>query len=260
MRLLSRSKSLAIAMAGLSLALTGGCGGGGGAAVTTADRSSGTLTLALTFPASGRSAKLKPTGKSAAHTRAYAGNIPLGTQLVKLVVTDTLTHAVLASKDVKGPTSTGQLPVLVNVTIPAIPAGTVTVTATAYPDAAAAKFPIAVGSVTGIVQPLATTNLTVLMALKISTLTLSPTSATITTFTGSNTVTLQARAQDASENTLVVPLIWTTSDPGVASLSTNPTDPTQVTITGVAPGTSTITVNEPNSGFTGTSAITVIPD
>jgi hypothetical protein len=245
---------------GLVVLLSAGCGGGGGTANVTAsnsDRSNGALTLNLTFPAYNRAAKTPKT--LSAHTRGFAGNIPIGTQLVKLTVTNTTTNTLLASRSVNAPIVNGGLPSLVTINFAAIPAGPVTVTATAFPDLAGQLNAIATGSVSGTVQPLATTDLTVSMGLTLSSLTINPPSADLiappTSAQGS--VVLNAVVVNAANKPLVLPIQWTTSDPGVASLTVSPSNPAQVTINSVAVGTSTITVYEPNSGLTATSIITV---
>ena len=256
----TRSNFLVGIVCSLAAVLLAGCGSGGGSSVTgtAVDRSAGTLALNLTFPGTGKAVK---SNTRAAHTRAYAGNIPVGTQLVKLVVTDALTNAVLASKDVNGPTSTGQLPSLITVNFPALPVGQVKVTATAFPDAAAALQPIATGSVTATIQSLTTTNVTLNMALTLSSIKITPATVSLTDVTGpTHSATLKATVVNAANQSLVLPLYWTDGDPGIFSLTVSPTDPTQVTVTGIAGGTGTVTLYEPNSGTTTTATITVVPD
>ena len=246
----------------LCLAMLAGCssGGGTGQPVAAVDKSAGTVELKLTFPALGRIASVPKT--PGAKTRAFGGNIPLGTKVVKLVVTNTATGAIVASRDVAGPTvaTTGNLPSLVTVNFPAIPAGSYKVDATAFPDSRATLHAIATGSATATVQPLVTTNVIVPMSLTLSSLTIDKPTALIYTDIAPRTVVLTAIAVNATGGDLVLPLYWTTSDPGVASLSVSTTDPAQVTITGVANGTSTITVYEPNSETVATSVITVSSD
>jgi len=255
-----RRNTLIGSACGLVVLLSAGCGGGGGTAsvpTSSTDRSNGTLALKLTFPAYNRAAKTPKT--VSAQTRSFAGNIPIGTQLVKLTVTNTTNNTLLASRSVNAPIVNGGLPSLVTINFAAIPAGPVTVTATAFPDSAGQLNAIATGSAAGTVQPLTTTDLTVSMALTLSSVTINPPSADLIAPPSSSgtSVVLNAVVVDAANKPLVLPIQWTTSDPGVATLTISSSNPAQVTINAVAPGTSTITVYEPNSGLTATSLITV---
>jgi hypothetical protein len=239
----------------LAAPLLGGCGGGSGppALGSSADGGGrGTLALTMNFQAS-RAAKPR------AGTRAFGGFIPIGTRAVVVAVTNSTTGAALApSQLIAAPLSgPGAIPTVVPVEFTGLPVGPVTVTATAYPDAAVQGVPIATGMASGHIVASSKTNLSVTFTLTLSKLTASPASVTVDPFTTGaiHTAQVTATVADASGRALVLPIYWLSQDPGVAQVTFDPDSPGTATITAVAEGRTVVTLVEPNSGMTAAVAV-----
>ncbi|HLJ57507.1 MAG TPA: hypothetical protein VKT77_20890 [Chthonomonadaceae bacterium] len=223
--------------AGLAIPLAAGCGSGGAGA---GGGGRGALTLTLNLQAA--RAATQP-----ARSRTAGGFIPLGTKAVSVSVTDSAGALLAPTQLVTAPfTQQNQTPPIINVTFPNLPAGGVTVQASAFPDAAGQQPPIAAGSGSTTVPSGGTANLVVPVQLTLETLTVNPMQVGIAPGGGMANVT--AQALDAQGRPLQYPLTWLSEDPGIASVSFNPANPTSATVNGVSEGSTNVTVIEPNSG------------
>lgn len=240
--------------AGLALPLFGGCGGGSGSAATGtgADAGNGTRgTLALTMNFQASRAAGTP-----GRTRAFNGFIPIGTRAVLVQVFDPDSGAEIApSQLVTAPLARAGLPaIVVSVQFMSLRVGPVRVRATAFPDAAGKKTPIASGSATGQIAASTTTNLAVNFSLTLAKLAATPANVSVSDISTqqSNIATVTATIVDSANRALQLPVFWLSRDPGIATVGFDVSNPTVATVTGIAFGATLITVVEPNSGMTAT--------
>jgi hypothetical protein len=244
----------AFALIGLGIALNGGCGGSGsGSASALTDATRGALTLKVTFP---------PTRAVTAKqkTRAFAGNIPLGSRSIQVTLTNPTTGLQAAPpRLVAAPTTTsGTLPAQITIQYALLPPGPIRADATVFPDSTGEEHPLATGSVSGQILPQSTTRLTVNFTLTLAHFSVAPVRVILTPIPGpGHTTTLTASATDESDRLLRYPLFWLSRDPGIANVTFDPNSPETATVTGVAEGATVITVVEPNSGMTATVDVTV---
>ena len=212
-----------------TFALTG-CGGGS----TTSPAATGRLTLSVTWPK-----------KSATSTTRL---IPIGSQSIVAVVTrgsQTLgTQIIVGADGAPGPST---------VTFTGLPAGTVTLTASAYPTQQGTGVAMATGSQPATIFSGQNTNVSVTMASTIDHVTITPVNPTVAV---GSFVSLTMNAFDAQGNMVLAALTadFVSVNTGTATVATggNPS-----VIKGIATGTSLITVTERESGKTASTTVTV---
>lgn len=236
--------------AGLALPLFAGCGSGStgaGGTENAANGTRGTLNLTLNIPPA-------RTAGTPAKSRAFGGYIPLGTQSVMVTVKTGATGTVLATAlrvtDQSVGTNTSQGFLVLGFSD--LPVGQVFVQAQALPDREGKLPPLATAEATTQITAGTTTNITMPLALTLTTFTVSPPVVTISPVqTAQNhTAILTATVRDAMNRDLQLPVYWVSENPGVAQVAFDPNNPTTATITGVSAGTTNVTVVEPNSGMT----------
>jgi hypothetical protein len=256
--------------AGIAL---GGCGSGDSTlppvgsqvADQTPGPTRGSLEFHVVFPAK-RSVAKAPAPTRANGPGGYDGSIPLGSNSVKISVSDPTTGTLLLPARV---VSRSDRPNGVNGTITVgfalLPVGPIKVDVAAYPSRDATGNALAIGTTTAQIVANATMPATVLMALTVTKLVVGPPSQTIHTQTtgGPTSVTIDGQAQDAQGNALVYPLTYSSDNTGIADVTAVSADFMHATVTGQqtpeVPMTVTITVMEPNSGLTGTANVIVEP-
>lgn len=218
--------SLALALVVVPVAMVG-CGGSSGSSAV-ASKSKGGATLKITWPTS--TAKLIPAASSSIVVSFLSGSTVVATKTV--------------DKPTSGSTTT--------VSFTGLPAGSLTLTATAYPNSGGTGTAQATASQTVAITGGSTASLAITMASTIASLTMSPTSASVA---AGSTTTVTATPVDSTGATVLVgtsTLTYASSNTAVATVNA-----TTGVVTGVATGTATITATESESGKTATSAITV---
>lgn len=205
-----------------------GCGGGATTAPAT-----GRLTLSVIWP---KPTRLIPYGAQSVRAVLTSGQLTLGSQLI-----------------VGGD---GPPPSPSTVTFDNVPAGPVTLTASAYPKADGSGVAMATGAQPVTIVSGQTATVSVTMASTIDHVTLTPVNPTI--FLGAfSSVTLNAF--DAAGNMVLIPrpLNIVSSNPAIVSIVTggNPT-----TVKGIALGASILTVTDGDTGKTANTTVTVVGD
>lgn len=218
---------------GSILAGCGGAGSGSGPAAkagaaasgTTAATGSARATVHITWP--------KPTTAGSARSRL----IPAASTAVKIAITNGATPVV--SHVISAPDT--------SYSFGALPVGSLTVTASAYPDASASGVAQAVGTGTLVTQAGQTAALTVTMDSTVDHLAITPTSASVSVGTTKTlNVTAYDTASEAADHIVLVSpsnLQWRSDNPTIAKV-----DKTTGVVTGVAVGSVQITVTEKESG------------
>ena len=212
------------------------------------------------IPGSGSQASASSLGALALSVQFPQGvsrqqGVPLGAAVVKVRVVDPTSGNDLAQPQIVGAPTTGTS---ATVTFQNIRAGAVRVIATAHPDQNAAQPPLASGQVDTTVTAGSTTQVTVPIASTINTVTVSPTTLSLTVGGASPSGVLTASVTDASNTALTgAPLTWSSSNSTVATVTQSATNPAQATVAAVAPGTATIEVREFNTGKTADATVTV---
>jgi hypothetical protein len=255
-------RNFCVALAAVALPALAGCGGGGSnlSSASAQDATRGAVTFNLQFAAS----PLSSSGRAApVHTRnkfgppplpAFAGNIPYGTNSVRVVVTDPNTGAELApARLVLKPATTSGVAPLLTVQYHALRVGPVKVDVSALPNHDGTGNALAVGSVTGQIVAQTTTTLTAPMTLTINHITVSPDSHSFNPDATSGDLT--ASALDSNGQPLEYILQFVSADPDIVSVF--PTgDSTAQVFAGRARGTTEVLVYEPNSGISTTVPVT----
>lgn len=177
--------------------------------------------------------------------QANARLIPAAALSIKLVLSDTsgFTTNRVVDRPATGNTS--------SVTFTNLPVGALTITATAYPQQAAAGTPLSTGTV-----PLTTlagqqVSVTLNMASTIDHIDITSTSLTTPT---NGTLQLTATPKDASSNAVLVAagnITWASNTPGVATVDSTGK------VTGIHPGTASITATESESQKNASVTVTV---
>ncbi len=223
-------------IASLGLALIGGCGGGDSPI------------------------NILPVNQPALTTDSPQGtlsNIPQGTKSVLLTVRNTLTGAVVDSKLLPVASVSGVASSL-SAKFPALPTGTFQTTAVAFSDSAGTDNPIASGAITTQITVGKVTTLDVPLALTLSKVAVNTTVLNVSPYTNqTHTATVTATLTDSQNRSLKYPVTWNSSHPEIATVAFDPNSPYVATVTGIAEGTSTVTLVEPNSGMTSVVAVTV---
>jgi len=229
---------------------TYGCGGSGPSGPGAAPVGAGSLALTVQFPPASRSASW-----SSGRQQPITG-IPEGAAAVRVEILDPATNSSLAASQLVTAPAIGAS---TSVQFTGIRAGPVLVRVSAYPDAAAVQPPIGLGTATATVQANQTTNVTVPVLSTAASITVSPSPVTIGPAGSANaTATLTATVMDSQNNTLAgYPLVWSSGNTMVATVSPNPSNPNTATVQGVQTGTATIQVRERNSGLTANVTVTV---
>lgn len=192
----------------------------------------------------------------------YTGTIPVGTLAVKVSVLDsfngTQTRIVTAPVATSPGTTNGNtnggipglppggvssVPPAVTLTFASVPAGPVTVTAVAYPDAAAAQNPLANASGTGTIVPLQTTNLKIPFVLTLDHITINPPALNVNF---GPRITVTATAFNAQNQPVAFPLVFSVDQPSIINVSGTNT-PGQVTLARFRGGAANLVVTEVNS-------------
>ncbi len=194
-----------------------GCGGGGGGNGTQSNGQTGALTLNIVWPNRSRL-------------------IPLASNSIKVDISQN--NTVVATQTIARPAT--------QVTFQQLPAGSYTVTATAFPTNNGSGVGQALGSSTATVSVGTTSTTTVTMASTIDHIVISPTNPTILP---GQTVQFTATAKDINNNTVVTlaqtdpntTFSWKSADTTIATV-----DKTGLT-TGVKGGVVAITVTETES-------------
>ncbi|HET6382048.1 MAG TPA: kelch repeat-containing protein [Armatimonadota bacterium] len=259
MRQLVRASALAFVAAA---ALVCGCGGGGPSTPGTSG-GQGRVVLTIQFP---------PVPTRFLGT----GGIPIGTNAVKVSITDPTSGADLAQPQLvprSGSSSTA------TVTFPLIRTGAIQVTATAYADTAGTQ-PLGMGQVSGVVTAGGTTTLDLPLTLgPIASLVITPTSLQLIAAPGGtgavrsrggvtrqsvvggvSSATIHAEVLDSStppNQLLGFPISWTSSDTTVATVTPSGADSSDAVVQAVGFGTAVITATELNTGKSATITVSV---
>lgn len=256
-------KCLAPGALALFVLLVAGCGGGGSGvapALSAADTSRGAASVSLQFAGApaGRKAMLTRQASGApGHTRAFAGNIPFGARSVRVTVTNPSTGAELAPpRIVISPSTIDGLKPLVTVQYASLPVGPVRVDVAAFPNHDGSGNALATGSASGQVSALQTTTLSAPMVMTITRLTVNPTQIVLQ-LDSSNTGTLTVTGVNASGQPLDLPYMFVSADPDIAEVMVSTQDNTTATILPRRPGTTQVTVYEPNSELTATARVLI---
>lgn len=213
----------ALPLLGATVALTG-CGGA--SSLSTAATTTGRATLAITWP---ETTRLIPTAANSITVRFLQGSTVVATQTV--------------ARPSSGNTST--------VTFDSLPLGSLTVVASAYPNADGSGIAQASATTTAVIASGQTTTVGITMVSTISTLSASVGSSSLAQ---GATTSITANAKDASNNTVLISsgtLSYSSSNTAVATVSA------AGVVTGVAPGSATVTVTESESGKSATATLTV---
>jgi len=213
---------------------TGGCGSGGaGTGFTNVPGAgSGRLAVAIKWPAS--SGRL----------------IPSASQHIKAVLSAGAT--ILDTKQLVRPT---QPPWTTSVTFDNLQAGTVTLTATAFPNADGTGNAQASGSVPATITSGQQASVTLTMATTVQTLKVTPPTPSVNT---GSSVQLTATAYDKDGNVVLVTpgnITWTPAASGNATVS--PATGQTTSATGVMAGTQVVTATESESKVSGSATVTV---
>lgn len=224
---LARTALMLFAVPALGGALTGltGCGGSGSGSAAPAR--TGKLALTINWPAPSR---LVPAGANSVDAVLSAG----GT---------TLAHKLLV-KPTAAPWTT-------TVTFDNLTPGAVTLNTVAYPNTDGSGVAQAKGSMSATIKAGAQTAVTVDMASTIDHLAITPASPTVAV---GGAAQLTATAFDAQNNIVLTSaqtLTWSSAQSAVATVTT------AGGVTGVAAGTSVITVTDSESGKSATTTLTV---
>lgn len=228
-----KNKPIALSAAlclGLSLSLISGItllsGCGGGSSSSTSASETGQATITITWP---EVTRLIPVAANSITVTFYQGATAVSKQTV--------------TRPTTGNTST------LNFT--ALPTGTLSVSAVAYPETDGTGNAQANASTTASITTTQTAQISLTMASTINSLAITP--ATTSVAPGA-TVPLTATAYDAIPNVVLTSpstISWTSSDSGVAVVSA------LGVVSGVTAGTVTITATESESGKTANATITV---
>jgi 6-phosphogluconolactonase (cycloisomerase 2 family) len=200
-----------------------GCGGNNGNAA----QQTGTLALSVTWP---ERTRLVPTASNSIRLVVTHAGVQVATQVIQRPSAPPLTQVY---------------------TFPNIPTGSATLTATAYPNADATGVAQAMGSVPFTITSAQTTNLNIAMDSTVNSLELGPT--TLTVAPGA-TLQLIATGKNAlGQVVLIAPekITWNSATAGAATIDINGL------ATGVAGGSSVITVTDQESGKTIQRTLTV---
>ena len=252
-----RTAALLAAQGAIALVL--GCGSTGsstGAGGDSAATRKGALTMSIQFP--GTLASII----ASRGTPVYGGAIPVGTLAVKVSVLDssnvTQTRIVTAPVATSPGTTNGNpyvgipglppggvssVPPAVTLTFASVPGGPVTVTAVAYPDAAAAQTPLANAAGNGTIVPLQTTSLKIPFILTLDHITINPPAVNVSFGSG---LTVTATAFNAQNQPVAFPLVFSVDQPATINVSGTDT-PGQVTLTRFYNGAANLLVTEVNS-------------
>ena len=223
-------------IASLGLALLGGCGGGD---------------TPVNIP------PVTPPALTTDSPQGTLSNIPQGTKSVLLTVRNTLTGAVVDSR-LLPVASVGGVASSLSANYPALPTGTFQATAVAYSDSAGTENPIASGAITTQVTVGKVTTLDVPLALTLSKVAINLKEISVSPYTNQTHVaTVTASLTDSQNRSLKYPVTWNSSHPEIATVTFDQNSPYVATITGIAEGTSTVTLVEPNSGMTSVVTVTV---
>ncbi|MGC4042977.1 MAG: DUF3500 domain-containing protein [Armatimonas sp.] len=213
----------------LSVSLAGGVvvlSGCGGASSKASASETGRAVISITWP---ERTRLIPVASNSIKVTFYQGAVAVATQTV--------------ARPSTGNTST--------LTFSGLPAGNLSVTAVALPNADGTGNPQANTAVTASITIGQTAQISMTMASTIASLAITP--ATTSVAPGA-AVPLTATAYDGSSVVVLTSpstISWTSSDSGVAVVSA------AGEVTGIAGGTATITATESESGKTATATVTV---
>ncbi len=189
--------------------------------------------------------------------RGTLSNIPQGTKSVLLSVRNTLTGAIVDSR-LLPVASVGGVASSLSANYPALPTGTFQATAVAYSDSAGIDNPIASGAITTQITVGKVTTLDVPLALTLSKVAVTATVLNVSPYANQTHVaTVTASLTDNQNRSLKYPVTWSSSHPEIATVTFDPNSPYVASVTGIAEGTSTVTLVEPNSGMTSVVAVTV---
>lgn len=212
--------SLALVLSVLYLFALPGCGGGGSSPKT------GSAAILVTWPARSRL-------------------IPAASNSIK--ATFSRNGQTLATQTIVRPAGGGQT----TTTFDGLPTGDLTLAATAYPNADATGVAQAQGGSTVTIVGGQTANVTLSLDSTITHVEVTPSAPTVTT---GKTLPLIATATDAAGSVVLVEadrLQWTSGTAAAATVDANGV------VTGVATGTSAITVTDTESGKSGSVTVTV---
>ncbi len=226
---MKRSTLVSILKAGIPAAfalLLFGCGGSG--AGTAASSGTGTFELKIIWPAKTRL-------------------IPVDSASIVATLTDSNGHSI-GTQTIARPTS-GSSVTITDFT--SVPLGTVTLTANSYPNSDGSGVAQATGSATGTVLNGQTTTINVTMADTIASVAITPANPTVSV---GATQQLTMTAYDASNDVVLTSpstITWSSQTTADVTVSTSGL------ASGVATGSSVITVTETESGKSATTTVTV---
>jgi 6-phosphogluconolactonase (cycloisomerase 2 family) len=215
---------LFLVLSALVAAFLTGCGGNNGNGA----QQKGTLALSVTWP---ERTRLVPTASSSIRLVVTSAGVQVATQVIQRPSAPPLTQVY---------------------TFPNIPTGSATLSATAYPNADATGVAQAMGSTPFTITSAQTTNLNIAMDSTVNSLELGP--ATLTVAPGA-TLQITATGKNAlGQVVLIAPekITWNSATTGAATIDINGL------VTGVAAGTSTITVTDTESGKSVQQTLTVV--
>jgi hypothetical protein len=218
-----------VLLAALTWALAG-CGGGGGGGVNSPGASGrGEVRLNIHWPAA--STKLIPiAAKSITLSAAGPGN-----QAIPLTYNGNTNNVIVVARPPAGQNST-------NVALTNLPATSLVITASAFPNSDGSGEMQATGSQTVNISATTPANVSITMGSTVTTISVSIAAGPLAP---GAILTATATATDSSGNlVMVAPSTWkwTSSNPAVATVTGSGTDGTAI-VKGVAAGSATITAN-----------------